>query len=349
MPQKTKLEILAEMVTGYSAARHDKQMLPFGHPKFAWHARFRRLNPASWVAPAAIPYVAATSLLDAYWQLPRRPDLAFNSLWSATNNSYNDLYLASPQNAASKKMTDKMSIDFSLKEIAARLHMMVPTSSPAGAPAQGISIRDLIKRYLENAHDRNFHFVAQYILRGIAVDDHNTNKVPPKAAIREIFVPASYASFKKEFGSIHTQIKNSLGGKFANLCTITESACGTELNFGIQDSKKARGIVHQTSILLRQEALNPSITNGGVAGTFKSEQHWLSFLVRPLLYASRNNAAHGNVASRLNSLSASADSVTAATWTFLFCYLYFSLILLCQGKITLADLEPLYENADLIQ
>ncbi|KRG51574.1 hypothetical protein [Stenotrophomonas beteli] len=348
MPQKTRLEILAEMVTGYSSARHEKQMLPIGHPRFAWHARFRRLSPSSWAIPEDIPYVAATSLLDAYWQLPRRPDLAFNSLWSATNSSYNDLFLASPQNAASAKLTDKMSIDFSLKEIAARLNLMVPTSSPAMAPAQGISIRDLIKMYLKNAHDRNFHFVAQYILRGIAVEEHNANKVPPKAAIRDILVPASYLSFKKEFGSIHAKIKASLGGKYATLCTITESACGTEINFGIQDSKKARGIVHQASLLLRQEALNPSMTNGGVAGTFSSDQHWLSFVVRPLLYASRNNAAHGNVASRLNSLSASANSVTAATWTFLFCYLYFSLILLCQAKITLADLEPLYENADLV-
>lgn len=286
-----------------------------------------------------------TSLLDAYWQLPRRPDLAFTSLWSATNNSYNDLFLADPQNAASESLTDRMSIDFSLKEIAARLHLMAPISSPA----QSISIQDLIRIYLTNAPARNFHFIAQYILRGIAIEEHNATKVPPKAPIKKIFVPASFLSFKKEFGSVHAKIKSSLGGKFANLCTIRESACDTELNFGIQQqvSGKARGIVHQAGILFRQEALAVSITNSGVAGTFNNEQHWLSFLVRPLLYTSRNNAAHGNATSRLNSLSASADSVTAATWTFLFCYLYFSLILLCQAKITLADLEPLYENTDL--
>nr|WP_312249988.1 hypothetical protein [Stenotrophomonas geniculata] len=145
------------MVTGYSAARHEAQVLPKGQQRFAWHARFRSPRPASWANPAAIPYVAATSLLDAYWQLLRRPDLAFTSLWSATNNSYNDLFLADPQNAASEKLTDRTSIDFSLKGIAARLHLMAPISSPA----QSISIQDLIRIYLANAPARNFHFVAQ--------------------------------------------------------------------------------------------------------------------------------------------------------------------------------------------
>jgi len=349
MPQKTRLEILGEMVTGYSLARHEAQMLPKNHARFAWYAHFRSLSPTSWSNPVNIPYVAATSLLDAYSQLPRRPDLAFNSLWSATNNSYNDLFLSGPQGAASGALTDKRSIDFSLSEIAARLNQIVPIPPSPTLIAQGISIGDLIKRYLKNAPARNFNFVAQYILRGIAVEEHNAS-APPSMAVRLILVPAAYWSFQKEFGSILDKLKSSMGVKYAKLCAITESSCGTELDFGIkpQDGKKARALVHQASLLLRQEALGASVTSGTVTGSFNSQQHWLSFLVRPLLYASRNNAAHGNAASRLNSLSASGDSVTAASWTFLFCYLYFALILLCQAKITLADLQPLYENADLI-
>jgi len=59
-----------------------------------------------------------------------------------------------------------------------------------------------------------------YILRGIAIEEHNATKVPLKAPIKKILVHASYLSFKKEFGSVHARIKSSLGGKFANLCTI---------------------------------------------------------------------------------------------------------------------------------
>lgn len=348
MPQKTKLQILGEIVTDYILARHEAQMLPKIHQRFSWHDNFKRISPTSWSNPAIIPYVAATGLIDAYSQLPRRPDLAFNSLWSATNSSYNDLYLSSHLSHGAA-LTDSKSIDYSLQRIAQQLHKNIPILGAASGSIQSISIFDLLKEYIRIAPDKNFNFVAQYVLRGIAVERHNAQQATPGNKIREILISSAYLTFKKRFPGIHSQISNSTGLKFSALCSISESLCRTDVDFGIQQtaSEQARKLVHATGKILRQEAIAASVTTNSTQGSFDDQKHWLSFLVLPFLYATRNTAAHGNAASRLNSIFANGDTISSSTWTFLFCYMYFSLILLCQSNIAVSDLEPLYENTKL--
>ncbi len=348
MPQKTKLEILAEIVSNYSASKHEAQLLPKGHKRYSWHTSFKYLNPASWANPSDIPYVAATGLIDAYSQLPQRPDLAFNSLWSATNSSYNDLYLSSHLSHGAR-LTDSKSIEYSLQRISQQLHQQITIPHAAGNATSSITIIDLIKDYIKIAPDKNFNFVAQYVLRGIAVERHNAQQNTPASKIREILIPSAYSTFKSKFSYIYDMINNSSGAKFSALCVISESSCRTDINFGIQKSAsdQVRQLVHATGKILRKEAISCSVTTNATQGSFDSLQHWLSFLIRPLLYASRNTAAHGNAASRLNSIFANAESTKSASWTFLFCYLYFSLILLCQAKVSISDLLPLYENSKL--
>lgn len=348
MPQKTKLQILGEIVTGYTHARHEAQMLNKNHQRFSWHDDFKRLSPASWANTANIPYVAATGLLDAYSQLPYRPDLAFNSLWSATNSSYNDLYLSSHLSHGGA-LSDSKSIDYSLQRISQQLQKNVPIPVALSGITQSISILDLFKEYIKIAPDKNFNFVAQYVLRGIAADFHNSQQLTPATKIREILISSAYLTFKRKFKEIHNKIANSTGIKFSALCSISESSCRTDIDFGIKpiDGEKARKLVHATGNILRQEAIAAKLKTSSTQGSFDDHKHWLSFLVIPLLYATRNTAAHGNAASRLNSIFANGESISSSTWTFLFCYLYFSLILLCQSNININDLEPLYENTKL--
>lgn len=349
MPQKTKLQILGEIVVNYDRRKHEAQLLPDNHSRYTWYTNFRRLNPAAWTNPESIPYVAATGLIDAYSQLPKRPDLAFNSLWSATNSSYNDFYLSNHLGQGAK-LSDSKSIEFSLDRIAQQLHQQIPLLSVSEA-GNSISISDLIKEYIKIAPDKNFNFVAQFVLRGIAVDNHNNPPLPAiqDKKIRDVLIPSSYTTFKKKFPAIHERIKNSTGTVYSSLCTISESTCRTDINFGIQQQSKERirKLVHATGLILREEALGYPLSSSPQLVGFVSSEDWLAFLIFPLLYATRNTAAHGNAASRLNSIFANGDSVTSASWTFLFCYLYFSLILMCQSKITLSDLEPLYYNSRL--
>lgn len=68
-----------------------------------------------------------------------------------------------------------------------------------------------------------------------------------------------------------------------------------------------------------------------------------------MLYASRNNNIHGNVASRVNSIFSNGDTITAATWNFLFGYFYLSLLQLCLKQIDLDDLDIHLSNLKLLK
>lgn len=348
MPPKTKLQIIGEIVTNYSPSRHQSQLLPNNHKRYSWYTNFKRLNPSAWINANNIPYIAATGLIDAYSQLPQRPDLAFNLLWSATNSSYNDLYL-SDHPSPGAALTDSKSIEYSLQRISHLLHQQIPIHSIAVGGSSSITINDLIKEYIRIAPDKNFNFVAQYVLKGMSAEQHNSQQTMQSARIRQILIPSAYTTFKKKFPKVHNIIKNSTGAKYSALCSISETSCRTDISFGIpkSESEKVRKLIHATGKIIRNEALASSITSGTTPGSFDDPKHWLSFLILPLLYATRNTAAHGNAATRLNSIFANGESIKSASWTFLFCYLYFSLILLCQSKVTLNDLGPLYENSQL--
>ncbi|OWQ93840.1 hypothetical protein CDN99_05240 [Roseateles aquatilis] len=340
-----KLDILKNLVTAYSPERHQAQMLPIGHARYGWHQQFRHLDPAGWATPQNIPYVAATSLLDAYSQLPRRPDLAFNALWSATNNAYNDLYLSGPA-GGSDQLTDSRSIKNVADAIAGRLNNVIPLPAVAGGPAQ-ITVFELLKNYTASATDKNLHFVAAYVLRGIAVETHNTTNAGTAAVVRTLLIPSSYKSFKKNFPVLHARIASSTGAKYAQLCNVSEKANRTEIDYGIAgaNADKARKLVHATGLIIQQEIQSYVLGSGQPGDVFEADAEWVRFQILALLYASRNAAAHGNAATRLNSVFADGESVSSSSWTFLFCYCYLSLIFLCQGHVSLADLAPIYENS----
>lgn len=337
-----RLKILKNLVTNYVLRTHKAQFLPAGHDRYSWHKKFQYLQPAAWTNVQNMPYVTATNLVDAYSHLPSRPDLAFNALWSAINTSYNDLFLSSHLTHGAV-LTDSKSIEYSVLRISQKLQHQIAIG------ASSVTIDELIRAYLDQAPDRNFNFVASFVLKGIAVELHNAAQTQQATKVREVLVPPAYFSFKKNFPALYSQIKNSSGAKYALLCTIVEATSRTDVEFGIKKSSehKARALVHVTGKLLRQAVLSYNGTPS--SGTFDNEKHWLSFLILTLLYATRNTAAHGNSAVRLNSIFSSADSVTASSWTFLFGYCYLSLILLCQGNVALTDLPPIYENSKIIQ
>ncbi|QIB07981.1 hypothetical protein GZ982_25715 [Pseudomonas fluorescens] len=91
----------------------------------------------------------------------------------------------------------------------------------------------------------------------------------------------------------------------------------------------------QTTKTQRLVALHTLVT----AYTREAHEQNLEFLVFGILYAARNNNAHGNVASRVNSIFSDNRSIVAATWIFLFGYFYLSLILVSLRAIDMDDLH----------
>lgn len=358
--QDQRLTDLYKLVTNYTSKGHEKILPAPESEKLQWFKSFKFLNPASWTAnPKKIPYIAATTLIDSYSCLPRRPDMAFTYLWTAINNSYNDLFLI--HNTSSKRLTDTKAIDKSLELISNTLQSNIENKATTPEEYESKTINEITIEFAKRLPDKTLNFLASYILKGMAITRHNQNQNQNQnpTTIREIHISSSYQTFANRFQTIHNHLYWNFGQHYSKICSIKESSDKTSVDFGIskENADTSREITRAMRkelqrILVNKPMLDQFDTNGNSlpqAISFTSEIQRMEFLVFSLLYASRNNNIHGNVASRVNSIFSNADTITAATWNFLFGYFYLSLLLLCLKNIELDDLDIHLSNLKLLK
>lgn len=356
MTEEERLNNLYRLVTNYNFDEHQKYLPSSEDNSLQWFEGFKFLHPASWAAaPQKIPYIAATTLIDSYSCLPRRPDMAFSYLWTAINNSYNDLFLK--QNINSERLTDTKGIDNSLSLISGFLYSRVDNKAILPEEHESKTVNEILMEFAKRLPDKNLNFLGSYILKGMAISIKNSESTKP--VIRKIHITSSYQTFEKRFKTIHNHLYWNYGKKYSSICNITETTDKTSVDFGIKEKN------HDTSRMItravRKELQrilvnNPELDQFDDAGNpapkkaaFMNDIDKLEFLVFGLLYASRNNNIHGNVASRLNSIFADSKTITAATWNFLFGYFYLSLLLLALKQIELDDLDIHLYNVKLLK
>lgn len=355
-PQDQRLTDLYRLVTNYDSKEHEKILPPLENERLQWFKSFKYLDPVSWAAtPQKIPYIAATTLIDAYSCLPRRPDMAFTHLWTAINNSYNDLYLI--HNNHSKRLGDTKGIEKSLELISNFLTSNIETKTATPEEYENKTINEIAIEFAMRLPDKTLNFLASYILKGMAITRHNIDNSSTK--IREIHISSSYQTFANRFPEIHNHLYWNYGANYSDICTIKESSDKTSVELGISkdDADTSREITRATRkelqrILINRPMLDQFDEDGKPlpkAIAFQSDIQRVEILVFSLLYASRNNNIHGNVASRVNSIFSNADTTTAATWNFLFGYFYLSLLLLCLKHIELDDLDIHLSNLKLLK
>jgi hypothetical protein len=351
-----RLKVLYKLVTEYTAEEHQKLLPNPDNNHLQWFKSFKFLNPVSWASShQKIPYIAATTLIDSYSCLPRRTDMAFSYLWTAINNSYNDLYLK--HNTTSNKLGDTKAIDNSLILISDILNSKVDNKATPPEENESKTINQILIEFVKCIPDKNLKFLSSYILKGMAVSINNSNNSLPH--IREIHISSSYRTFERRFGTIHNHLYWNYGKKYSSICSISESTDKTSVDFGIKeaDSDVSRSITYAMSKELQRILVkNPELDQFDEFGNslpkikaFTTDIQRLEFLIFGLLYASRNNNIHGNVASRLNSIFANSETVNAATWNFLFGYFYLSLLLLTLAYIDLDDLDIHLFNVKLLK
>jgi len=304
----------------------------------------------------SMPYVAKSHILDAYYSLPERPDIGFTCLWKAINNSYNNYYLKQVYKSEGQqchKLQDSKSLDKVLLHISQDRKKKISDDH---------TIESLVDLYISKIPDKTYNFVANYILKGMAIVNVDEKKLSP------IYALSSYGSFKKKFSHIHGVIKQTYGVKYISLCDISVAADKTTVDFGMSkgdeaESKvvknKSRKIIHSLSQDLKK------ILNGGrcileykekdektnKVEVIYSEEIELSnfhdrlyFLMVTILYSIRNNNTHGNVASRMNSAYANSESFYASEYIFLLGHMFLSLIMHRNGDLTLDELSFNLEN-----
>jgi nucleoside-diphosphate-sugar epimerase len=117
---------------------------------------------------------------------------------------------------------------------------------------------------------------------------------------------------------------------------------------------KSRAITHSFGIKLKALMLGEEveITFCDVQATKKiykfTEVERMSFVLFGILYASRCNNFHGNVAARMNSINANKDTFKMYTDMFLTEYIILAIHLNSQGVLSDVVLNKVKENADLM-
>lgn len=143
-----------------------------------------------------------------------------------------------------------------------------------------------------------------------------------KKGIAEKYRATSYKSLKRKISSLSDILDNAYGKSYCQISNPT--LIGNVVNLGIDNAnkRKSRDVTHSFGMKLRALMLGKEveITFCDVQRTKKkykfTDEERLSFVLFGILYASRCNNSHGNVAARMNSINANKDTFKMYTDMF---------------------------------
>lgn len=306
--------------------QYDKSMhISHIHVQFNILDHLKFIYDPNWdINPDSAPYEIVTQLMDCYYCLPERPDLAALFCWQAINNSYNQYLLADP---STQRLQDTKGITELVSHINRNASKYLP----------------YLMTYYMNINDKTYRYVASYILKGHAIE---------QSGFSEKYLSSSYVTFKKKFPAIFSVIANSYG--YAYHAITSPTLIGNKVSLNINNSDKARKIIHSFSLKLKELIENGTAqidvkypVSAQQTITFSNEDK-ITFVLFSILYASRCNNFHGNVASRLNSIYANQESFNMYTNIFLLEYITLAISLNEQNILSDNSLSKLKANESLI-
>ena len=276
---------------------------------------------------ASYPYEILTYLFDSYYVLPQRPDLAALFCWQAINHSY---YVQQLSDNSVRICLDTRGIEFVRGAILANWNN---------------KYKAVLEPFLERLPDKTFHYVASYMLKGYAME---------KNGIAEKYRASSYKSLKGKISLLSEILDNAYGKAYCQISNPT--LIGNAVNLGIANANReeSRAITHSFGIKLRALMLGEEagITFCDAQGTKKkykfTEEERLSFVLFGILYASRCNNFHGNVAARMNSINANRDTFRMYTDMFLTEYIILAIHMNSQGELSDMALNEVGKNVNLM-
>ena len=269
----------------------------------------------------SIPYCVSTYLLDAYYCLPERPDIAFLFFWECINNNYNTILFSQ-----SLRYSDKKGKEEFCKIIFREFEKSYTCDRNC------YSIKSLFQKILESSPDKVWHFLASYILKGYVIEDSYPDKTN--------YLTSSYISFKTNYKKEYNIIIKSYGEKFKKL--YTPRIENDSIKLSSSDGEISRKIIHSLGMSLKKLVINGVCEITDVKGNKDilnlSEKDKIQFLMDNILYAVRCNSFHGNVASRLNSVYANKDSYLTSKFLCILSYYLINVALIAEGKMDECDI-----------
>lgn len=274
-------------------------------------------NPV-WKDKNNSPYEALTQLVDSYEYLVERPDLAFLFIWQAINNSYNELIF---KDSTKNKYQDTAGIKILIEKI--KLSQNV--------------YENLLNEYLNKIPTKLYKYVSSYILKGYVISKKISED--PK------YKTSSYITFTKKFKRLNEIIEKTFGEEYKKNSNPTIQGKYVEIG---GDKDKSRKIIHTLALKLKEliEVGKTTIKDKNnnfyeIEFTFEEK---LEFLIFQILYSSRCTNAHGNVASRLNSVHTKQSSYNSYVYVCLTAYTLLSICFHINGYIDKNILNALNKN-----
>ena len=270
----------------------------------------------------AAPYETLTYLIDCYYCLPERPDLATLFCWQAINHAYNELILS---DATLNNLSDSKGI----KLLIDKLHTAWAAYSPYLSP------------FVQAIPDKAFRFVAAVMLRSYCAK---------QAGLDQKYIAKNYKGFLDTFPVLHDMLEHSVGPALIRVCTKPAEVVGNrvKINASEEDYLRIQRLFADKIMDLVKKQTTTYRRNGVTVSAVFSDRDVITLVIQYLLYSSRNNNLHGNVASRLNSNKANEQSYTLYTRLFLLEYTLLGIMLHMQGFLTDEALDRLKENHQLI-
>ncbi|PFV45215.1 hypothetical protein [Bacillus thuringiensis] len=305
------------------------------------------------------PYVPVTHLLDSYYCLPERPDMAFTFLWKAINSIYNKNYLIVAGKGGSIGGVridggegDSKKLYLMIESVTNRLNDTVVYKGNT------FSLMNLIDLYVEKMPIKTLRFVANYVLKGLAIDN-KLNYGGLHGRLMKTHLSSQYSTFKSTFQDLLSIIGDTYGKSYLDISFLKSNIHNSQIDVDTFDQDKSRRLAHSLAtkfkeLLVKKEATFKDIKDIKEEEkdkyTFKlnDDGMYLKFVYNCILYAMRNTSFHGNVASRFNSKTFDKEAIESSTYVYLLGHLFLTLCLYVNGELSAQELAINIENLNLI-
>lgn len=317
------MDAILRLAKKYSKKKHTN-ILPCCDVNILENLHF--LYDEDWENQSTYPYEVLTYLFDCYYVLPQRPDLASLFCWQAINHSY---YVQQLGISNVVKSNDTRGVELVRKTIITGWSKYEPILTP----------------YLEKMPMKAFHYAAAYLLKGYAIEQRG---------IAEKYAASSYKTLTKQIPILKDILKDSYGKAYCNIANPVIINSELNLGIGIADKVQSCKITHSFAQKLQELMLGEEVEITLCDAQGRKQKYKftvierMSFVLFGILYASRCNNFHGNVAARMNSIRADKKTFKMYTDIFLLEYIVLAIHMNSQGNLSDTALDKVKENAALM-
>lgn len=309
---------ILDLMQNYEKGKHERRIAIAIGSKFIDMNEFNFMFDPEWPElPTKIPNKISSLIVDSYYHLPKRPDLAFVCLWMAFNSSFHQVAVRESFSTNKNNITDDYGLDCA-KDAITKL-----SGKPVSIDGSVRTLMDILIITMKDVPEKLTSMIATNAVRSISFNLHQCGgRYESKA----------FKGLKNNFPNLAQLIIDCHGKAYSNIAYPFINLKNREADLIINDPIKSQNIIRSLSNCF-QEIFKSGSTIMSQHGTGQeqtinlSQDDRVSLLLRYVLYASRNNISHGKVSSRLNSNTANPESYKSNTYIYVVCYIFLAIML----------------------